>query len=651
MKICWLVLCAVLLLIPPGNVFAQQETPPAEAASWVVSASPGPNDEVISKKPLVQVVLAIPPAPQTLVVVLDGTDISQMVKQTETGFTYQPVFILPPGTHELSISGADAAGNPLQASIPFKTRHTAFLEEATVSADMTGIYSATLRKDSHDGTTPYNAVTVEGTVQGKVREGANELSFEGSPVYVEQDKPMQTGSVEKGLDLRSFVLRGEHKGDKFQGKAEFGDVNVNETPFTVQGFLRRGAKLNLAYGNGSLSFFSVRAPAIYGVRHTLGLTYEDDSQITGGSAGLSLPGIRTDIRATFLTGEDDSNLSYGISGIETGLRTGDVASLRVTTQIIPTILVSDFEAAYSRYDFDDTDEFDEVSDTAWRIDFSGTVKQYTYDLKYEYVGRDFESIAIQGGTKDREGIYFMGNAMFPNHSLSVLASAFRDNVDRLSIMPRTINIPLSLDYNYTRFAEMPMGIAVQHSILKTTDEPSGFPAVETISDTVTGKISYIQPKWNTGFTTSYSYINDRTGTDLDTSSINYTLTLGLTPVETWSLSIVPNLVQQTNEDTDVRTDTYTTTVDLRSQIIKDLIYWDLGGSYSVSETTDDSVDTETTTVNTRLACSLKRFSPPQLNPTIALRGSYQKTEDKVADTKTDDLMIFLVFELQAKFGL
>jgi len=48
---------------------------------------------------------------------------------------------------------------------------------------------------------------------------------------------------------------------------------------------------------------------------------------------------------------------------------------------------------------------------------------------------------------------------------------------------------------------------------------------------------------------------------------------------------------------------------------------------------------------------LKRFFPPQLNPTIALKGSYQKTEDKVADTETDDVMIFLVFELQAKFGL
>ncbi|HQA83647.1 MAG TPA: hypothetical protein PKY80_09720 [Syntrophales bacterium] len=651
MKICGFVLCAVLFLLLPGNVTARQETPPEAATAWVVSSSPGPDEEVIAKTSPIQVVLAGPPAPQTLVVVLDGMDITQLVKTTETGFTYQPVFVLPPGSHTLNISGTDATGNLLQASIPFKTRHTASFEEATVSADMTGIYATTLRKDSSDGTTPYNAVTVEGTVQGKLREGINELSFEGYPVYVEQDKPLQTGSVEKGLDLRSFLIRGEHRGDTFQGKAEFGDVNVGETPFTVQGLLRRGTKLNLGYGNGTLSFFSVRSQAIYGIRRTLGMTHDQDNQIIGGSAGFSLPGIRTEIKATYLTGEDSSDLAYGISEIENGLRTGDVSSLRITSQIIPTILAVDFEAAYSRYDFDDADEFDEVSDTAWRVDFSGTVKQYTYDLKYEYIGRDFESIAVQGGTKDREGIYFMGNAMFPRHSLSVLASAFRDNVDRLSLMPRTINIPLFLDYNYTRFAEIPMGISFQHSILKTSDEPSGFASMETVTDAVTGKIAYIRPKWNTGLTTSYSYIDDRSGLDLDTSAANYTLTFTLAPREEWSISIVPNLVQQKNEDTGVRTDTYTTTVDLRSQPFRDLIYWDLGGSYSVSEATDDSVDTEITGINTRLACSLRRFFPADLNPAVALRGNYQRIKDKVADTKTDDLTLFLVFELQTKFGL
>jgi hypothetical protein len=653
MKTWWLLLCAVLLCIPLGPVFAQEEGAPPSATTkaLIQSASPGPNEEMIGKKPSIRVVFAEPPAPGTLVVVLDGTDITSMITPTENGFTYKPVFVVPPGTHELSVSAADGMGNPLQSSVSFKTRHSASFEEASINADLTGLYTATLKKDAHDGTTPYNALTVEGTVQGKLREGPNELSFEGSPVYVEQDKPLATGSVQKGLDLRSFLLRGEHKGDKLKGKAEFGDVNVDETPFTVQGLLRRGAKLNLGYGNGAVSFFSVRAPAIYGVRDTWGLKYENDSQITGGSASLSLPTLRTDIKATYLTGEDDSSLSYGISGIETGLRTGDVASLRITTQIIPTNLIADFEVAYSQYDFDDADEFDEVSDNAWRVDLSGTVDQYTYDLKYEYFGRDFESIAIQGGTKDREGLYFVGNAMFPNHSLSVLASYFQDNVDDLSIMPRTINIPLSLDYNYTRFAEIPMGLSYQHNILETTDEPSGFEPVETITDTITGKIAYSQPKWNTGFTASYSYMNDRSDADLDTSSANYTLVLSLTPVETWSLSIVPNLVQQKNEDTDVRTDTYTTTVDLRSQIIKDVLYWDLGGSYSTTDTTDDSVDTETTSANTRLAYSLKRFFPPQLNPTIALKGNYQKTKDKIADTETDDVTVFFVFELQTKFGL
>jgi len=653
MKTCWLFLCVFLFFLPLAPVYAQEETAPVTDTgnAWILSSSPAPNEEVIGKKPEIRVFFTSPPAPGSMTVLLDGTDITPMITLVENGFTYKPVFIVAPGTHELSVLATDTAGNALQGALSFKTRHTKTLEEASVSADMTGIYTTTLRKDAHDGTTPYNAVTVEGTVQGKIREGANEFSFEGSPVYVEQDKPLGTGSVEKGLDLRSFVLRGEHKGDQLQAKAEFGDVSVNETPFTVQSLLRRGLKINMGYGNGALSFFTVRAPAIYGVRNTWGLRYEEDSQITGGSAGLSLPGIRTDIKATFLTGEDDSTLTYGISGIETGRRTGDVASLQVTSQIIPAMLIADFEAAYSQYDFDDADAFDEVSDTAWRVDLSGAVNEYTYDLKYEYFGRDYESIALQGGTKDREGIYFTGNAMFTNHSLSILASAFRDNVDDLSIMPRTTSIPISLDYNYTRFAQVPMGFSVQHEIIKTKDEPTGFDPVDTMTDSLTGKIGYVREKWSTGLQATYTYMNDKTGADLDTSSGNYTFTLTLTPVENWTISLVPNLVQQKNEDTDVRTDTYTTTLDLRSQPVKDLIFWDLMASYVVADATDDSIDTETTTVNTRLAYSLKQFFPPYLNPTIALKGDYQKTKDKIADTETDNLTIFLAFELNAKFGL
>jgi hypothetical protein len=64
-------------------------------------------------------------------------------------------------------------------------------------------------------------------------EGANAFSFEASPAYVEQDKPLGAGSVEKGPDLRSFLLRGEHTGERLQARVEFGDGSVDETPFTV----------------------------------------------------------------------------------------------------------------------------------------------------------------------------------------------------------------------------------------------------------------------------------------------------------------------------------------------------------------------------------------------------------------------------------
>ncbi|NLN61138.1 MAG: hypothetical protein GX147_10705 [Deltaproteobacteria bacterium] len=649
----WLILCMVLFCMPLPPTYAQEET--ASAANvetpWILSSSPGPHEEVIGKKPEIRVFFTVVPVAGSITALLDGVDITPLIVPTGNGFIYKPVFQVAPGPHELTISGEDSEGNLLQAFLPFRTRHTKSFEEATLNADVTGVYTTTLRKDAHDGTTPYNAVTVEGMVQGRISEGANAFSFEASPVYVEQDKPLGAGSVEKGPDLRSFLLRGEHTGEQLQARAEFGDVSVDETPFTVQGLLRRGLKIDLGYGNGALSFFTVRAPAIYGVRNTWGLRYEKDSQITGGSASLFLPCLRTDVKATFLTGEDDSTLTYGISGIETGRRTGDIASLRITSQIIPAALIADFEAAYSRYDFDDADEFGKVSDTAWRAALAGAVNQYSYDLKYEYYGRDFESIALQGGIKDREGIYFTGNALFTYHSMSIMASAFWDNVDDLSIMPRTTSIPLALDYSYTRFAQVPMGFSVYHERVKTKDEPAGFDPFDTITDSISGRIGYIREKWNTDLNVTYTYVNDRTRADLDTSSGSYSLAFTLTPTAYWTISLVPNLVQQKNEKTNVRTDIYTTTLDLRTQPVRDLIYWDLMGSHTVADATDDSLDMETTTVSTRLACSLKRYSPTQLHPVIALKGYYQRMKDKVADTKTDEFAVFLAFEINGTFGL
>jgi hypothetical protein len=221
MKIRRLFLFVALLSLFLGPAYAQEDaaTPATEAKALIQSTSPGPNEEIIGKKPLIRVTFTEAPAPGTLAVVLDGTDITQMITPTENGFTYKPVFVLPPGAHELSATATDATGNSFQSSVSFKTRHSAAFEEASVNADITGIYTSTLRKDSHDGTTPYNAVTVEGTVQGKIREGANELSFEGSPVYVEQDKPMATGSVVKGSWISAASSSEANTGVKnFRGK-------------------------------------------------------------------------------------------------------------------------------------------------------------------------------------------------------------------------------------------------------------------------------------------------------------------------------------------------------------------------------------------------------------------------------------------------
>ncbi len=163
-------------------------------------------------------------------VILDGTDITQLLAVTGKGFEYKPVMVLPSGMHNLSITATDKERKQLQKNVSFTTRHSRTFEEATFGADVTGIYSSTLKKDQVDTEIPYSRIEGLGQVQTKLKEGANELSLEGNLIYVDQDKPLFPGvspltqAIKKGFDVRNFILRGEHKGEMLRLKAEAGDL-------------------------------------------------------------------------------------------------------------------------------------------------------------------------------------------------------------------------------------------------------------------------------------------------------------------------------------------------------------------------------------------------------------------------------------------
>ncbi len=92
----------LLSVLPLCSVASAQEQPAAQPEAFRMVA-PLENAEVTGKKPEIKVEFLTTIAPGSLVVLLDGMDITQVVSATDKGFTYSPALSLPAGDHAVLV--------------------------------------------------------------------------------------------------------------------------------------------------------------------------------------------------------------------------------------------------------------------------------------------------------------------------------------------------------------------------------------------------------------------------------------------------------------------------------------------------------------------------------------------------------------------
>jgi hypothetical protein len=133
------------------------------------------------------------------------------------------------------------------------------------------------------------------------------------------------------------------------------------------------------------------------------------------------------------------------------------------------------------------------------------------------------------------------------------------------------------------------------------------------------------------------------------------MTYTLTPsFSTGKLMISSNLQlnQSKIRTTDVRTDTYTLTLDLRTRFLNDKASFDANTTYSIIKADNHSVDTKNLNASFRLGYILKDLFSGLIKPSIALRGLYMKATDKInAGSNKDDFSLFLVLSTVTPFSL
>jgi hypothetical protein len=629
-------------------------TPHAEAQIGTESSiqliTPLEGTEVTAKKPLIKCSIKTPFDPQRLLVLLDGTDVSALLEVTSEGFQYKPLGVLASGSHTLSVTAYAPDGKELRQEFTFLTRHSKTFEEAYSGNEITTLYEKLLGNSDEAIFQPSWKTESNLSSESKAKEKEWEFTFKTNVRHFDQNLPV-TAPLEKGFSLANYLFQGKYNGKRFSFLGETGDVQITETPNTVQGLARRGGHLVFQSKDLHLQLrtFVVKSEQLIGFKGGMGIESSSDDHIMGVSGDLGLVSDKLRFRAIYVRGGEEGD-SLGISTTG-GKKKGDVFGFLFTTDLLKQALMTEAEIDLSKFDGDTHDEFSSEEDKAYRFKIGGMSGHYTYEAQYEYMGPDYEVIGNPGLQKNREGFTLRGAAGYPSHIINLSLSRYNDNVNKDDLYPRTYTYQGTLDYAFNKFPSLPIGLSYQKSLLESRWEPPEVTSLKTDTDMVTGRINYMKGPLNLGFSGSYSIQNDRTDANNDTTN----LTLAFTPVLTVEkpyLSISTNISfnRSTSRLTNVHADIYTNSLDLRGDLLGKRLTYGFGGTYFISKASDRSLNQDGLSSTFNVSYLLVRNLWGFLNPSVGIRGLYNRTNDRLLDLTINECAIFLVIQTTMPFS-
>ncbi len=613
-----------------------------ETGSGLQWSGPDLSKVVVGKRPDFR--WSFQDEPDQLLVVLDGVDVTALVECRGLECSFHPLQVMPAGDHTLQISWR-ANGQEESRSFSFASRQTTVLEEAYSSTEATVNYRVVLdKRDRPD--LPYSKADSDITTQAQVKTTHWSFQAKSQLRYLDQNLPV-TDPQKKGFDLVNFLVSSGYQRGQFQMNSEIGDLQVNETPTTINGYARRGGQLFLNYKALGLHAFSVQTEQVFGLDGGIGIGTDPFDQLSGVSGSISLFQERLKLRSIYAKGGERGS-SFGISTLAGGKK-GEVAGFVMEANLLEQRLSLQGEYDTSKYDGDTNDEFGEETDKAYRLSASWNSGMLGLDASYEYTGADYEVIGNQGLPKNRQGFSLGGRISAAVQSLDVHFSRFHDNVEDDDLFPTVYNSEIMATYTLSKWASLPISISYQKAIQDSSDEPEYTPETDFHTDTVNLNIVWIKGGMNLGIQGGYSFMNDKTGYMGDTSTYTLAFTpaysgtkLQVTPMFSYNKSIV--------HTTDVETNTYTANLDLQWQLTR-RIKWSTAGNYNIVQADDHSVDQRTLTLDCRLAYQLlDSWRSLVEHPTIGLRGQYNWQKDKTYHTDADSYAIMVDFTTNLKLS-
>ncbi len=620
-----------------------------ESTGPVQLISPEQDSLVIAKKPIIQVAFTEPFAPENILVLFDGSDITGILDITPEGFEYRPVQVLMSGMHTISITIMTEDGYEAVQEFAFSTRHYEMFEEAYVNNELTTIYEGVLIKPHDVESEPHSRVESNLNSELRLKQGAWEFTLGTNIRYFDQSLPVFKPE-QKGIDLINYLLEGRYTGENFVILTEIGDVQVNESENTVQGLGRRGGKLSFQYNDININTFLVQSKQVFGCRNArdcIGIEGTSEDHIMGVSAETSIMDNRVSLKTVYVTGGEEGS-SFGLY-TEGGGSESDTLGFIIKTDFFDQKLTTEAELDFSEFDADTMDEFDADNDTAYKLKANGYAGRFSYGAVYEYMGPDYAVVGNQGLAKNREGFSLNGSTSYDVHSVNLLFSRYNDNVKNDDLYPKVYTYQGMMDYSFSKFQSLPMGLSYSRSILDSTREPELHDPIRMDTDMLSARINYMKNEWNFGLNASHSVQDDREAFGNDTTTSTYSLTSSYL-LEHVSVSPGFSFNRTTYTDPGSRTDTYTLNLDIRGDALNNDLTYGAAGTYNRTVASDGFTETDSYNANLEIAYLLGRKLLEFLNPTVGLRGTYRFTDDSVNNNQNEDFIIILALTTSMPFS-
>lgn len=610
--------------------------------------NPKDGEEFIGKRPEINIEFLKILKRETVLILVDNIDLTGISEITDKGINLKVKNVLPAGNHIVFVSGQDVEGINYQKNINFKTRHTETFEEAVFKEDLSLIYDSSIKQPEE--VNQYSKYEGNFKTDLSLKNKGWNFSFNSNIRYLDKNSIQNaTGGVyteniytfRSGFNLINYLIKGNFKDEKLNFFTELGNVSISETPNTLSGFSRRGGKIGFSSKLFTLNAFVMKSENIYSFSGGIGLDPAKEGNIKGASGSIKFFEEKLEFKGIYFEGEEPLN-SLGISKDSNSISEGKVNAFLLTTNFFKGKFKTEMEADFSKYDADIEDEFAKKEDKAYRANFKGNIKYFSYDLFYNYFGKDYKAIGNQGLNKDNEIYGVRSGFNTGKNNINITISNQKDNVKEEPLFPQIETNQANLDYNFNGIKNFSIGFGLQNSSRETKIEAENIPKVSTDSNMFIGRINYFKGGFNIGINSMKLKLDDKTSINNDTSSLTNTIYLSY---NSKYFSISPSISLNRTEAilTNYITDTFTTALNFNLKIIKELSF-DGTTSYTTVKAKNKTVDMKNISSNIRLSYSLKSLLKEFIDPTIGLKAAYLNIKDNVNPLGSkDELTLFLAF--------